>query len=879
MTTSPSIQRTNHRIISHELLTPVSHIVGYADILLEEANAQGSEQCVAALQRIFEAGHRLSELVDARMKAPGWAGTSADLASLDTELVQPLGQILSAGAELRELAADTAFPDFADLDKITSAAQHMCERIGNLANLAHPSHTAQAVDPLAALDTQPPATDGSGMILVVDNNPANRDILSRRLERLGYTVDWAEHGLHAIEKLQDQPFDLILLDMMMPELDGYAILSRLKSNPKLRHLPVIIISANHEVESVAACIELGAEDYLIKPFNPVLLGARITAALNKKRQYDSELSYLHQIEQEKKRADDLLHIVIPIGIALSSEKNLNSLLEKILLGARALCNADGGTLYLRTDDDQLQFVIARTDSLGIAMGGVSGDDIPFAPLRMYDEATGAPNAHYVVTHVALNGESINIPDIYAIEDFDVSGTRSFDRQTGYRTISLLTVPLKDNSNRVIGVLQLLNAQDRATGAVIPFDSGLQQMIESLSALAAIALEAYAREQRLYKQIEDLRIEIDEIKKQREVAAITGSKYFRQLQAQTRELRQSANETSASPALPHDSDHTTDVVQQSTGEPSASPTTAFPHSTADNGHSQAPRHKLAPERRVYTINDQPIVVREQGPSRGQVVLLIHGWSSSWYALSPLLPTLSERYRCLAVDLPGYGESPPGRGRATIAGYADVLAGLIRQLSDRPALLIGHSMGGMISLTLALNHPDLVERMVLLCPTISGRLSLFIQMFISPVTMLERFKLADRLVSAFESQFLGITDRLMRPASFAERTGITEHDYHHLRQDARRRGQGLVRAECYSAMQKGDLRGKLSRIKAPSLVLWGMEDNTVPLRDASAVVDEWPEAELRVIPKAGHWPQFETPVVTQRHIRGFLSTPLKLLKVEF
>ena len=101
MTTSPSIQRTNHRIISHELLTPVSHIVGYADILLEEANAQGNEQCVAALQRIFEAGHRLSELVDARMKAPGWAGTSADLASLDTELVQPLGQILSAGAELR----------------------------------------------------------------------------------------------------------------------------------------------------------------------------------------------------------------------------------------------------------------------------------------------------------------------------------------------------------------------------------------------------------------------------------------------------------------------------------------------------------------------------------------------------------------------------------------------------------------------------------------------------------------------------------------------------------------------------------------------------------------------------------------------------------
>jgi pimeloyl-ACP methyl ester carboxylesterase len=429
------------------------------------------------------------------------------------------------------------------------------------------------------------------------------------------------------------------------------------------------------------------------------------------------------------------------------------------------------------------------------------------------------------------------------------------------------------------VLQLLNAQDRATGAVIPFDAGLQQMIESLSALAAIALEAYAHEQRLYKQIEDLRIEIDEIKKQREVAAITGSNYFRQLQAQARELRHGADEAGASLATHHEDHHKIDVVQQNAGKAGASPTTAFPHATANSAHSHAPRHKLAPERRVYTVNDQPIVVREQGPSHGQVVLMVHGWSSSWYALSPLLPTLSERYRCLAVDLPGYGESQQVRGRATIAGYADVLAGLIRQLSDRPALLIGHSMGGMISLTLTLNHPDLVERMVLLCPTISGRLSLFIQMFISPVTMLERFKLADWLVSAFEPQFLGITDRLMRPASFAERTGITEHDYHHLRQDARRPGQGLVRAECYWAMQKGDLRGKLSQIKAPSLVLWGMEDNTAPLRDASAVADEWPEAELRVIPKAGHWPQFETPDLTQRYIRGFLSKPLKLLKAEF
>lgn len=283
--------------------------------------------------------------------------------------------------------------------------------------------------------------------------------------------------------------------------------------------------------------------------------------------------------------------------------------------------------------------------------------------------------------------------------------------------------------------------------------------------------------------------------------------------------------------------------------------------------------------VYTIHDQPVHVWEEGRPGRTVAVLIHGWSSSHYALSPLIPLLSRSYHCLSVDLPGYGESPPGRERSTMIGYADLLADLLRQVTDKPAVLVGHSMGGMISLLLTLRHPELVERMVLLCPTISGRLSLFVNLFVLPIVVLERFPVGTWIVSLFESQMVGITDQLMRPASFAERTGITEENYKHLRADARRPGQGRVRAECFWAMRFGDLRGKLSEIKAPSLVLWGMEDNTVPLRDASTVSDEWPDADLRVIPKAGHWPQFETPAITERYVRAFLGTPLKLLKVEF
>ncbi len=281
---------------------------------------------------------------------------------------------------------------------------------------------------------------------------------------------------------------------------------------------------------------------------------------------------------------------------------------------------------------------------------------------------------------------------------------------------------------------------------------------------------------------------------------------------------------------------------------------------------------------YTIDGQRIHVHEEGEPGQQIALLIHGWSSSWYAVSPLLPLLRQRYHCLAVDLPGYGESPPLAERATIPGYVTLLIRLIEQVTDKPLVLVGHSMGGMISLTLTLQRSDLVERLVLLCPTISGLLSTRINLTLTPFVLMERFALTNWLISALEP-LVPVTDGLLRPALFADRTGIREEDYQRIRSDARRPGQGRVRAECFRAMRDNDLRGKLSAITAPALVIWGMEDNTVPLRDASVVAREMPEADLRIIPNAGHWPQFETPELTKRYVRAFLSTPIKLLNLEF
>ncbi len=146
---------------------------------------------------------------------------------------------------------------------------------------------------------------------MVDDMEENRDLLVRRLQRQGLETAEAVDGSEALELLHSAHFDLVLLDIMMPVLDGFHVLEQIKANPELRELPVIVISAMNEIESAARCIELGADDYLTKPFNPVLLRARVNACLEKKAFRDRERKYLSRIEQERVRADRLLGVLFP----------------------------------------------------------------------------------------------------------------------------------------------------------------------------------------------------------------------------------------------------------------------------------------------------------------------------------------------------------------------------------------------------------------------------------------------------------------------------------------------------------------------------------------------------------------------------------------
>ena len=175
-----------------------------------------------------------------------------------------------------------------------------------------------------------------------------------------------------------------------------------------------------------------------------------------------------------------------VGIALSAEHNTDRLIEMILVEAQKLCNADGGTLYLVNESQELSFAILRTDSLDVALGGTTGKKIELPPIPLRDPATGSPNKKNVASYATWLKRSVNIEDAYDAKGFDFSGMKSFDQRNRYRSRSFLTIPLATNEGIVIGVIQLINARDDA-GNVKAFSKENQRVVETLCSQAAIAL--------------------------------------------------------------------------------------------------------------------------------------------------------------------------------------------------------------------------------------------------------------------------------------------------------------------------------------------------------------------------------------------------------
>jgi len=319
--------------VQQRLIAPVHAIIGYAEIAHEEARTRMLDSHAKDIERILAAARSLGERVSGLLSSRSGDehvsdhALATDKQSLQHELRTPLNAIIGYSELLVEDLAETQFGDLRTcVGKVHASAVDLLARLEAFVRLPDErvrdavqddagSTSSSVLHDLLGKIGRPIQDAGehvaSGYVLVVDDVEANRDVLTRRLRREGFRVAAAAGGRRALQMLAKENFDLVLLDLMMPELNGFEVLTRLKADDRLRQIPVIMISALGEAEGVIRCIEAGAEDYLHKPFDPVLLRARINASLAKKRLRDQERVYTKRLEEETTKFEHLRVSVLP----------------------------------------------------------------------------------------------------------------------------------------------------------------------------------------------------------------------------------------------------------------------------------------------------------------------------------------------------------------------------------------------------------------------------------------------------------------------------------------------------------------------------------------------------------------------------------------
>jgi CheY-like chemotaxis protein len=322
------VQRAALGHVRHELRTPINAILGYSEMLLED---DAPAEAKADLQRIHEGGKRLLSLVDSildarRIESDGTRDLESYAAQIEADLRTPVSSVVGYCEILVEAETEAGRTAMvADLERILNAARALLETSSDIVRVAEQADEAARVTDSSALATDvlaklrpvasAGATEGEGTLLVVDDNETNRNLLTRQLARHGYVVATARDGQEALERMRRQAFDLVLLDVIMPNVDGVEALRRIKADEQLRDTAVIMLSSLDEVDSAVRCLELGAEEYLSKPIEGALLEARIRANLEVRHLRTRERALSARLEADEALVDGLLTHGLPASMA------------------------------------------------------------------------------------------------------------------------------------------------------------------------------------------------------------------------------------------------------------------------------------------------------------------------------------------------------------------------------------------------------------------------------------------------------------------------------------------------------------------------------------------------------------------------------------
>ncbi len=342
--------------LRHALRTPLNQIIGYSEMCIETAEELKAPGLLADLRRIHAGGGQLLALINDALAPWKVEAGAIDLPALKRDVRAPLNATIGY-AEICVEEAGVAKHEvlIPDLEKIRKAAQNLgdlfdstdypeqmttggytASQYGVTVEPASFSNATATVSATPFFEAPKPVI--TARILAVDDDPMNRDMLARRLRKLGHTVDEAESGMDALQKLGAANYDLVLLDMLMPGLDGLQTLRRMKADPRIRFVPTVMLTALDDADRTGRCIEAGAEDYVPKPFNPIILKARINACLEKKRLRDQEQAYLAEIQTERAKSDRLLLNILPKAVA-----------ERLKAGEQTIVDSFGECTVMFTD--------------------------------------------------------------------------------------------------------------------------------------------------------------------------------------------------------------------------------------------------------------------------------------------------------------------------------------------------------------------------------------------------------------------------------------------------------------------------------------------------------------------------------------------------